>query len=814
MVRVAYVNHNGLISGAEISLLTLLARLDRQQFQPLLIAPDNGKLLEKAARLGVPVVALGHQQFFDKPHLINLLPFIAKFWFRVWCLSRILNQNQIELIHANNIRAGLVAGLAGVLSGRAGRIIVHVRDIPDRAIWLQRISLWGIGLLASRLICVSNFVAEQTRRQLPARFAHKVSVVYNGVLLEEAEHSLEQAKIAGSFRQELGLTDSEGPVLGVVGQLTPWKGQFEALKAFATLVKSQPTLWQTARMVIVGEAKFTSVSARYNTRDYERQLHRFVAAQGLEDQVIFTGECENIWKVYPALDMVIIPSWNEPFGRVAIEAMVAGTLVIGTKAGGIPEIIEHGRSGWLVEACNPDALAVALCTLRERPELKQAMVKQAALQVRNRFESRSRIAEIERLYRLVLDHSAPKQIPALPVKLLYINHTGQISGAEISLLRTLRSLDSARFQANLACPLNSALWQQAGELGTVQLLNLDSFTFGYRFQFGTIRAVYQACRQIYRLIQQSRPAIVHANSIRSGLICGLVRILLFLRRKPAPKLVVHIRDNLEPNLINLGVRLILGATGSCLLPVSGYVARRVRPGDWLPRPRFMVMHDGVDPNEFDPARFNGHTCRQVREQFGLKPSDYPVIGLVGQITPWKGHSEAIRAMPTVLQSFPQARLLIVGEPKFTNQGTRYNTQLYYAELKKLVSDLGLHDRVIFTGEFRNIPALMYSLDIFLLCSWVEPFGMVYIEAMAMERPVIATELGGPQDIVVEGQTGLKVRQHDPEAIARAIKRLAADPVQARQMGQRGRTRVLELFTAEQQARRLEQLYFQLVKQSL
>jgi glycosyltransferase involved in cell wall biosynthesis len=215
-----------------------------------------------------------------------------------------------------------------------------------------------------------------------------------------------------------------------------------------------------------------------------------------------------------------------------------------------------------------------------------------------------------------------------------------------------------------------------------------------------------------------------------------------------------------------------------------------------------VLHDGVDPARFAPAP--GATTR-LRPALDVGPA-YPLLGVVGQLTPWKGQDDAIRALARLLPRYPDAHLLIVGEAKFTDPSARYDTGRYRRDLEALAADLGVAGRVLFTGERTDIPAIMAALDLLLVPSWSEPFGIVMIEAMAAGTPVVATRGGGPADVITSGCDGVLVPPRDPDALAAAVATLLADPAALRVMGTRARTRVASGFTVARQARRVERLY--------
>jgi glycosyltransferase involved in cell wall biosynthesis len=160
-------------------------------------------------------------------------------------------------------------------------------------------------------------------------------------------------------------------------------------------------------------------------------------------------------------------------------------------------------------------------------------------------------------------------------------------------------------------------------------------------------------------------------------------------------------------------------------------------------------------------------------------------------------------MCQVADAFPEARLVIVGDddPRAHPGGTSYT-----AELKALVAQLGLQEQVIFSPFRADVPALMASFDVFAMPSWGEPFGMVYVEAMAMKRPVVAWADGGPLEIVADGETGYLPPRGDVDALAQVLLRLVREPDLRRRMGEAGRRRVEQCFTPQRMCRDMVEVY--------
>jgi glycosyltransferase involved in cell wall biosynthesis len=174
----------------------------------------------------------------------------------------------------------------------------------------------------------------------------------------------------------------------------------------------------------------------------------------------------------------------------------------------------------------------------------------------------------------------------------------------------------------------------------------------------------------------------------------------------------------------------------------------------------------------------------ARSALGL-PQDAKLLGLVAQITPWKGQETAIRALQLLHARHPEARLLLVGETKFVDKAARYDNLSYECWLYRLVRGLGLEDRVEFWGETEDVTALVRALDVLVAPSWEEPFGRSIIEAMALETAVVATDVGGPADYNEHGVVGLVLPPRDTRPWAVAVDRLLHDAPLREELARRG-----------------------------
>jgi glycosyltransferase involved in cell wall biosynthesis len=200
-------------------------------------------------------------------------------------------------------------------------------------------------------------------------------------------------------------------------------------------------------------------------------------------------------------------------------------------------------------------------------------------------------------------------------------------------------------------------------------------------------------------------------------------------------------------------------------------------------------------NAIDPSKWNPETPGAgIRREFGV-PEGAPLLASVSRLFGQKGQRELFRAFARVRQRGLDAWLLVVGADALEVHGSSFT-----AELQTLARELGISDRVVFTGPRQDIPAIMAACDVFALPSLEEPFGLVFLEAMAMRRPVVALNDGGTPEVVEHGRSGLLSAWQDIEALAENIATLLRDRDLRARMGEYGRARVLDYFNVHRMAR--------------
>ncbi len=355
-MRVGYLTHTGLVSGAERYLLALLRGLP-DDISPLLLSPE-GPLRTLSSELDVPIAPVPAVEPSFRLHPTRSLRGIGEIAACARRVRRLCRERGIDLLHANSTRAGLVAAAMG--SRGAPPVVVTIHDCLPRSpagratrVVLQRRAQVA---LANSRYTASNFDGSRTR------------VVYPPVELAPPPDPSRARRLRG----DLGIAD-DALVCALVGQITPWKGQETAIRALALVRERLPG----SVLLLAGEVKFVGAGRSYDNVSYMRRLRKLREALQLGDAVRFLGEREDVADILGAADLLLAPSWEEPFGIAVGEAMLAGTAVIATAVGGPAEIIEDGVSGLLVAPRDPDPWAGAILKLARDRDGRMSLAERA-----------------------------------------------------------------------------------------------------------------------------------------------------------------------------------------------------------------------------------------------------------------------------------------------------------------------------------------------------------------------------------------------------------------------------------------------------
>jgi glycosyltransferase involved in cell wall biosynthesis len=399
MRRVVFVeaSSGGVVGGSLTGLYHMIRGLDRARFAPLMVLYESKRIESDLAALDVPVHhvsrrrlpkehALLHSEGYQRAKRIGpvgsglrlgrqTLRLLREELPAAISLARVLRRERADVVHlGNGVRANFDGILAGWMAGVPA--VCHVKGFEkysDRERWACR-------HIAS-LVCMTEAIRSYCRER--GIEAADTRVVYDAV----DETWLRPRRAAAALRAELGLP-AEAVCFALSGNIQEWKGQRILVEALALLAAE----WPRAHAVIVGGVHRAG-------EEYARALRARVATLGLTERVHFPGFRDDIPDVLNAVDVVVHASVRpEPFGRVILEGMLLGKPVVAADAGGVPELIDHEETGYLVPPGDPERLAQCLRGILADPETAARIGERAREWARQKFSLERHVAEMCAIY--------------------------------------------------------------------------------------------------------------------------------------------------------------------------------------------------------------------------------------------------------------------------------------------------------------------------------------------------------------------------------------------------------------------------------
>ena len=294
--------------------------------------------------------------------------------------------------------------------------------------------------------------------------------------------------------------------------------------------------------------------------------------------------------------------------------------------------------------------------------------------------------------------------------------------------------------------------------------------------------------RLYRFMRRERFDAVHVHTPIAAVVGRLaawmagVQVIIYT----AHGFYFHDRMSAKARMVVLGLEKLLGRITHMLLTQSSEDAATAVDEGICPKERVRWIGNGVDVASFIHVGDSNGVGGYERWE-GLAEGDR-VVGFVGRMVGEKGIGELIDAMDMVIRDVPEAKLMLVGDTLDDDRDSGFKEVL-----SRKINKNGLAPRVLFTGFVDDVPKAMASMDLYVLPSHREGMPRTIIEAMASGKPVVATDIRGCREEVVEGVTGHLVPVNDPAALADAIKKVITRPDICREMGEAGRQRAIEHF---------------------
>ncbi len=719
------------LGGAEYFFLRLVPHLLKCGHRVLVVTKRDTPLrpeVEKLIPLGVELHAWHTHGKFDPQTLSKLV--------------KLIKTERVDIINTHLTTATWQGALAGKLTNRPVVAFVHA---TDRKTWFQH---------ADHLIAVSQGVRASLLEQgVPDK---KIDVLFYGINLEKYVPPL--SKIDAKIR--LGI-EPGARTIGVAASLIPRKGHRYLLEALKNI---QPRTGPI-HAIFAGEGELDA-ELKKQTRDL-----------GLEDTVHFLGFRRDMPEILCAMDAFVLPSFKEGLSIAVMEAMALEIPVVVTNIAGMPEVVHHGETGLLVSPGNVPELGEAVESVFTLPKEAERMAKNGRTFLEQHFEQHVCLDAMERYFHRIArqweEGPEPESqiVPAFskniekspaglhslfnlppvenkkPLTILQYITPSRIGGAERYFLRLVTHLAEQGHRIVILTKRDTPLRHELEKLieNGVRLELHAWHTHG--------KVDPQTLGKLVSLIKSEGIDVVNTHLTTASWIGSLAG------RAAGVPVVARVPATERPRFYSFADFLIAVSHG----------VREHLIHEGVPAQKVAVFYNGIDLN----VNRAPISSAAAKARLGL-PEDARTVGVAASLIARKGHRFLLEAISKIEAEVGNIHLIFAGE------GDQEPL------LREQSKALGMEDRTHFLGFRRDILEIQCAMDVFVLPSLKEGLSNAVMEAMALERPVVVTNIAGMPEIVRNEKTGLLVPPGDVDALAGALRKLFDAPDFATQLGKNGR----------------------------
>ena len=374
-----------------------------------------------------------------------------------------------------------------------------------------------------------------------------------------------------------------------------------------------------------------------------------------------------------------------------------------------------------------------------------------------------------------------------PISILFVVDGLEFGGGERTFLQLIEGLpkDSFRIYVATSRGIFSKILSDAG-------IDANHLDLSKRISFKNLR-------ELMRLIKMNKIDILHSQGARADFY---TRISARLSR-PKVKVVCTIATPVEGfdiGLLRKGIYCFFDRLSERFVDRFLVVSEALRNvmiiGHKVAADKVIRVYNGIELNEYCPNNSN-QSSNYIRKEYAIRATDV-LIGAIGRLVWQKGFEYFITSLPEIIKTHPDIKVIFVGDGPFRDN------------LENLCRQLGVEDKTIFTGYRSDIKGILSAIDIKVIPSLAEGFPMVTLEAMAMEKPIVATRIDGITEQITNGVEGILVPPGDPVALATAINAIIENKELARSLGSAARKRVEREFTVEKMITETEKVYHSLL----
>lgn len=391
-----------------------------------------------------------------------------------------------------------------------------------------------------------------------------------------------------------------------------------------------------------------------------------------------------------------------------------------------------------------------------------------------------------------------------------LNQDGTIGGSYFSLLTTIRCLHNSEYLSQVMFYQNNALSEKFKCFGIFPIIWKKPTAICLKPQKSVLRVPLLIYQKLYNFfltiilpllnsiifLHKNPIDLVHLNNTATAGFEWLIAAKIL-----GKKCITHQRGFAEASWFNQ----ILAKRFDTIICISESIRNSLE--DLGITSNLKMLYNCIDVEEFNNTIKKD--AQEIRNEFGIDHNEH-LIGIVGNFQAWKGQITVIKAVNIVKKTFPNLKCLLIGDVSMVSE----NDRNYFESVKREVQANYLEDNVIFTGYRTDVADIVNSLDLLIHSSIrPEPFGRVIIEGMSLRRPIIATNMGGPMEIIQNGISGLLIPPADPYELANAIEYLIKNPEERKKFGENAFQRVLKIFSFEEYGISLKKIYHEVLSEN-
>lgn len=384
MKNVLFIHQSAELYGSDKTILMFISSLDKTKYKPVVVVPFEGPLTREFEKNNIEVVIAPVLKLYRKmltPK--NMLLATKEYKQGLDILENLHKKYKFDLVYSHTL-----AALIGIIFARKHNIkhLWHIQEILAKPVAINKIFKQLLNLKANHKAIYDSKATMKFWIENDVKLTAKSDFVWNGLDASKIPtYSDEHRK---SVRSKFFEVDETITVIGLVGRINSWKGQPLLLNAYHRIAEKYPN----SKLVFIG-------SAPPNQEFFTDDLKKSIAGFNLDKQVKIIPFQEDIWQLWDAIDIAVVPSTEpEPFGMVAIEAMLSRKPVIAANHGGLTEIVQNEKTGLLFEPQNADELAKALIVLLDDKNMQTQFGAVGYNRAAEHFSLKSHVAKFESIF--------------------------------------------------------------------------------------------------------------------------------------------------------------------------------------------------------------------------------------------------------------------------------------------------------------------------------------------------------------------------------------------------------------------------------